>query len=64
MDIHVRFWDKDIKQVNTSYFNSSFLGRAAATDIAAAFKEGTDPLPLDKILQISMDKSFISFTRT
>ena len=38
MDLHVRFWDSTTNSVKTRYFNSHFLGKAAAADILKSFK--------------------------
>lgn len=55
MDIHVRFFDEELQQVVTAYYNSVFLGRSTSSDIGDAFKEGIEPLPIRNVLQISMD---------
>ena len=38
MDLHVRCWDSTTNSVKTRYFNSQFLGKAAAADILKSFK--------------------------
>ncbi|XP_055620811.1 uncharacterized protein LOC129765028 [Toxorhynchites rutilus septentrionalis] len=55
MDLNVRFWDEEKKEVVTRYMTSMFLGRSRATDLHAAFKEGLGNIPLNKLLQVSMD---------
>ena len=65
MDLHVRFWDSNVNQVKTRYYNSEFLGKAAAADILAKFLECMAGLEEDKVIQVSMDgpnvnKSFLS----
>ena len=37
-DMHTRFWDNSTNLVSTRYFNSEFLGKAAATDLHAKFQ--------------------------
>ncbi|GBM75925.1 hypothetical protein AVEN_125336-1 [Araneus ventricosus] len=55
MDINVRFWDEQEKQVCTRYLTSVFLGRTRASDLLQAFKDGLKSVEFKKILQISMD---------
>lgn len=55
MDMNVRFWDSNSNMVVTRYLTSEFLGRSRALDLLEAFKKGIDRLPLEKILQVSMD---------
>ena len=55
MDLHVRFWDSTTKSVKTRYFNSKFLGKAAATDILKSFKSSMNGLGKEKLLHVSMD---------
>lgn len=55
MDLNVRFWDEEKKEVITRYMTSKFLGRSRASDLLAAFKEGLGDIPLNKLLQVSMD---------
>ena len=38
MDLHVWFWDSTTNSVKARYFNSQFLGKAAAADILKSFK--------------------------
>ena len=55
MDIVVRFWDNDLKQVSSRYLNSVFLGHSRATDLLTKFNEGLVSLPTANLLQVSMD---------
>ena len=55
MDLHVQFWDSTTNSVKTRYFNSQFLGKAAAADILKSFKSCMNGLDKEKLLQVSMD---------
>ena len=55
MDLHVRFWDIENNCVATRYFNSKFLGKAAAQDIYEKFNECISELDENKLLQVSSD---------
>ncbi|XP_077484977.1 uncharacterized protein LOC144095035 [Amblyomma americanum] len=55
MDVHIRFWDSSRKVV-TKYYTSVFMGHATAEDIKDELLSALEPLPLAKILQISMDR--------
>ena len=54
MDLHVWFWDSITNSVKTRYFNSQFLGEAAAADIFKSFKSCMNGLD-QKLLQVPMD---------
>jgi len=54
MDIVVRFWYNDLKQVSSRYLTSVFLGHSRATD-SLTFNEGLVSLPATNLLQVSMD---------
>ncbi|XP_029845476.2 uncharacterized protein LOC115328421 [Ixodes scapularis] len=54
MDVHVRCWDSSHK-VTTRYYNSVFMGHSTAEDVQGKLLSALEPLPLEKILQISMD---------
>lgn len=54
MDVHVRCWDS-AQKVTTRYYTSVFLGHSTANDIQEKLLSSLEPLPLAKILQISMD---------
>lgn len=55
MDIILHFYNIEEETVCTMYYNSVFLGRARATEILESFKLGLKSLPLDKMINISMD---------
>lgn len=61
MDLFVRFWDNDKKEVNSRYFASVFLGHTCAGDILEGFKIALNGLCLKKITQISMDGPNVNF---
>lgn len=54
MDVHVRCWDS-AQKVTTRYYTSVFLGHSTADDIQEKLLSALEPLPLAKVLQISMD---------
>lgn len=54
MDVHVRYWDLS-QRVATRYYTSVFMGHATADDIQEKLLSALGPLPLAKILQVSMD---------
>ena len=39
MDLHVRYWNTSLNTVKTRYYNSQFMGKAAAKDVLKTFKE-------------------------
>lgn len=45
MDLAVRFYDEQKKEVTTRYLYSSFISTANAVDLLAKFKEGLCQLP-------------------
>ena len=55
MDLHVRYWDTSLNTVKTRYYNSQFMGKAAAKDVLKTFKECVNGMDEDKLLQVSMD---------
>lgn len=54
MDVHLRYWDAS-QSVTTRYFTSVFMGHARAEDLQEKLLNALEPLPLQKIVQISMD---------
>ena len=50
MDMHTRFWDNSTNLVSTRYFNSEFLGKAAATDVLAKFEICASSLDSNKMI--------------
>ncbi|XP_049270810.1 uncharacterized protein LOC125758087 [Rhipicephalus sanguineus] len=54
MDVHIRYWDAS-QRITTRYLTSVFMGHATADDIEDELLKALEPLPLAKILQVSMD---------
>ena len=68
MYLHVRYWDTSMNIVRTRFYNSEFLGKAAATDILERFRKCMSGLDENKMSQVSMDgphvnTSFLSLER-
>ena len=55
MDIGIRFWSQEAKQVEVRYWDSQFLGHATSGDLLENFNKSLVGLDLSKIIQISMD---------
>ena len=55
MNIGIRFWSQEAKQVEVRYWNSQFLGHATSGDLLENFNISLVGLDLSKIIQISMD---------
>ena len=55
MDLGIRFWNKEMMQVEVRYWNSKFLGHAKHMDLVEHFNKALEGLDLSKIIQISMD---------
>jgi hypothetical protein len=55
LDIIFRYWNDDTNTVSSSYFGSAFMGFASAKHVLESFKEAMAEVPLNKIMQISMD---------
>lgn len=64
MDVLIRFYDETNHEVTTHYLTSAFLSTASAIDILNAFKASLNsvPIPLSKILQVSMDGPNINWS--
>ena len=60
MDLLVRLWDIKNNCVATQYFNSKFLGKAAAQDIYEKFNECISQLDENKLLWVSSDEPVIN----
>ncbi|KAK8770087.1 hypothetical protein V5799_013448, partial [Amblyomma americanum] len=54
LDVHLRYWDAS-QSVTVRYFTSVFMGHARAEDLQEKLLGTLEPLPLHKIVQISMD---------
>ncbi|GBM79331.1 hypothetical protein AVEN_32947-1 [Araneus ventricosus] len=61
MDVIVRFWDCNKKEVTSRYLTSVFLGHIRAEDLMTGFKTALNDLDLKKIIQISMDVPNVNF---
>ena len=55
MDLLVRYWDDEVKEVVTRYFGSEFLGHTSAGDLCDKFLKGLSPLNQANMVQVSMD---------
>ena len=55
MDLLVRYWDDEVKEVVTRYFGSEFLGHTRAGDLRDKFLKGLSPLNQANMVQVSMD---------
>lgn len=55
MDVRVRFWDEEAKEVVTQYFGSEFLGHTRSEDLRNKFVKALEPLDQANMVQISMD---------
>ncbi len=54
MDLLIRLWEQD--EIHTRYFNSQFMGHAAAVDILKVFESSIkDILAYKSLIQLSMD---------
>lgn len=54
MDMHVRFWNDKTQRVTTRYFNSEFLGKAAADDVYNKFDLCCTTLERNKFIQVKI----------
>ena len=57
MNIHVKFWNKDIQQVENKYLGSAFLTHTKASDLLVEFKNQRKTLDIENLTQISMDQT-------
>ena len=55
MDLLLRYWDDDKREVITRYFGSEFLGHNRADDLKDKFTQGLESLNQKNMIQISMD---------
>lgn len=55
MDLYIRFWMNEKKEVSTRYLTSVFMGHTTAEDPKENFFEAVSELDRKKLLQISMD---------
>ena len=61
MDIGIRFWGQEAKQVEVRYWDSQFLGHTTSGDLLQNFNNSLVGLYLSKIIQISMDGLNVSW---
>ena len=61
MDLHVKFWGSSENLVKTRYWNSEFLGKAAAKDLYEKFNQGLFVLKKQKKIQISSDGQDVNY---
>ena len=55
MDLLIKYWDNHKNRVVTRYFNSEFLGKAAAEDVYEKFNLCCSSLDKSKFIQVSSD---------
>lgn len=55
MDLVVRYFDDNSSSCITQYLTSTFLDRARAEDLREHFCKALEGLPMENIVQISMD---------
>ena len=56
MDVHVSYYDENLKRVERVYLNSQFMGHGAAHDIMNEFKKAHKDLDIvNNLIQLSMD---------
>ena len=58
--MHIRYWDTSLYTFKTSYYNSQFMGKAAAKDVLKTFKECVNGMDEDELLQVSMDSANVN----
>jgi len=51
----VRYWNTDENVVKSLYRGSQFLGHITAEELRQVFLKGTEKLPLNKLILVSMD---------
>lgn len=61
MDLHIRFWDENKRQVGTRYLTSVFLGHSRAIDLLEGVKQCLTNETLKKVVQVSMDGPNVNF---
>ena len=55
MDIGIRFWSQEAKQIEVRYWDSQFLRHATSDDLLENFNKSLVGLDLSQIIKISMD---------
>ncbi|KAJ8670793.1 hypothetical protein QAD02_002052 [Eretmocerus hayati] len=61
MDIHVRAWNAELKQVVTKYLGSAFLSHSKASDLLREFDNVCQNLDREDLLGIGMDGPNVNF---
>ena len=62
INYYITYWDSTRSRVETRYLTSTFLGHARSDDLLIAFLDCTRFLDESKILQVSMDGSWINWS--
>ena len=60
MDVLIRYFDGDDKQVKVRYLDSYFLGHSTNIDLFEQFKNAVNELNRNCILQVSMDGASVN----
>ena len=61
MDIGIRFWNQEAKQVEVRYWDSQFLGHASSGDLLENLNKSLVGLDLSKIIHISLDDPSVNW---
>ncbi|XP_045207486.1 uncharacterized protein LOC123559592 [Mercenaria mercenaria] len=63
MDLFVRFWDDELKKIETRYYSSQFLGHATSDDMVEHFTKAMSDhkLNMGNLLQIGMDRPNVNW---
>ena len=61
MDIGIRFWSQEAKQIEVIYWDSQFLRHAISDDLLGNFNKSLVRLDLSQIIQISMDNPRVNW---
>ena len=61
MDLVCRYWDEVSNKVTVRYLNSTFIGHATSEDIHESFKSPLNPIAIEKIIQVSMDRPNVNW---
>ena len=61
MDIGIRFWSQEAKQIEVRYWDSQFLRHATSDDLLENFSKSLVGLDLSQIIKISMDNPGVNW---
>ena len=61
MDIGIRFWSQEAKQIEVRYWDSQFLRHATSDDLLENFNKSLVGLDLSQIIKISMDNPGVNW---